>query len=327
MITRSGHVHTILTDAAVTGQMKLLRLTGLLALIALATSRLGLLAHELLGHGGTALALGAHVSQVRLFWFAGGWIRYQLATPSTAASLAIAMGGIAVELVTGAALWLLVRRATLGGRLVRGVGAALVLHGAWYLATGAWHGYGDGVVLYHVLGDARWPVAIVVGLVACVAAFAGAREVFGALAATLSGTPRARAAGVIVAIVVAGGLHAGLAVGELHLRRDAAYAAAMQPERTRLVARELATWTAQQVERGVEISDEARAAQQQRLDSEHRTFPFAWLLGAAIFASMIAGAWRARAGDGEVITRRLLGVAAAAAAIAIATVIVLGALL
>src|SRR5262249_8470985 len=49
------------------------RLTGLLAGVSLATSRLGLLVHELVGHGGVAIALGGHVTDVTLFWFAGGW--------------------------------------------------------------------------------------------------------------------------------------------------------------------------------------------------------------------------------------------------------------
>ena len=111
------------------------RLAVLLACVALATSRLGLLAHELVGHGGTALAVGAHVVQVRLFWFAGGWIRY-VGVPSPAAALAIAMGGIAVELALGTALVLAVRGESLGRRILRGVGAALILHATWYLATG-----------------------------------------------------------------------------------------------------------------------------------------------------------------------------------------------
>jgi len=64
------------------------RLAALLACVALATSRLGLIGHELVGHGGVALAAGATDLEVQLFWFAGGWIRYQLAESSLAASLA-----------------------------------------------------------------------------------------------------------------------------------------------------------------------------------------------------------------------------------------------
>src|SRR3954452_23500441 len=131
-----------------------LRLGALLACVALATTRLGLLAHELVGHGGTAVAFGAHVTDVRLFWFAGGWIRYA-GVPSAGAALAIAMGGIAVETVCGTVLWFAVHGDTLGRRIVRGCAAAIVLHAGWYLATGAFSGFGDGILLYHQLGDAR----------------------------------------------------------------------------------------------------------------------------------------------------------------------------
>ena len=89
------------------------------------------------------------------------------------------------------------------------VGAALVVHAAWYFSTGTWHGYGDGVQLYHELGVARYPVAIAAGLVTCSAAYLGARGVFGALADTL---PSSRAVGVCVACVLAAGVHVGLAV-------------------------------------------------------------------------------------------------------------------
>src|SRR5205823_10383590 len=116
------------------------RLAVLLACVALATSRFGLVAHELVGHGGAALALGGDVIGVKLFWFAGGWIRYRGITGDEAA-LAVAMAGIAVELACGVALWCLLGGDTLGRRILRAVAAALVVHGGWYLATGAWHGY------------------------------------------------------------------------------------------------------------------------------------------------------------------------------------------
>src|SRR3569623_515919 len=188
-----------------------LRRGALLSCVALATSRLGLLAHELVGHGGTALAVGAKVTDVRLFWFAGGWIRY-VGAGSVAAALAIAMGGIAVETACGTALWRAVRgdtSNTLGRRIVRGIGAALVVHAGWYLATGAYAGFGDGVLLYRALGGARVPVAIAAGGVTCGAAFLGAREVMGALAAT----QRHRIAGTLGALGLAAGLHAGHALG------------------------------------------------------------------------------------------------------------------
>ena len=300
------------------GIWRVLRLAGLLACVALATSRAGLIAHELVGHGGTAVALGAKVTDVKLFWFAGGWIRYQTATASIAGQLAIAMGGIAVELACGSVIFALARGDGLGRRIVRGIGAALVVHASWYLATGAWHGYGDGVLLYRELGSARYPVAIAAGLVTCTAAFLGARTVLGALAATL---PRARVVGTVIAIVLASGLHAGLAIAELHVRSDATYGQIMQPEKARLVERDLARWAEYERLHGRDVSSEERRAEQERLQREHRTFPFAWLLGIVAALAGLAGARRSRADGIDHIETRLLVRAAVAAAVATGIVI------
>ncbi|HEY1810733.1 MAG TPA: hypothetical protein VGG74_00165 [Kofleriaceae bacterium] len=295
-------------------RIEVFRLAALLTCLALATSRIGLVAHELVGHGGTALAVGAHITGVRLFWFAGGWIHYYLADGSLAAWLAIAMGGIAVELACGTAILLAARGDSFGRRIVRGIGAALVLHGSWYLATGAWSGFGDGQLLYRVLGDARYPVAIAAGAITCTAAFVGARNVFGAIAGTLADR---RTLGVIVAAAIAAAVNVGLAVGELHVRRDPAYAQIMQPERERVVTRELATWTRDQ---GSAIDEAALAAQRAKLEDEQRTFPFAWLLAVCTAIAALGGARRSRPGESAALPLRA---AALAAAISIGGVIAL----
>jgi hypothetical protein len=285
------------------------RLAALLACVALATSRFGLLAHELVGHGGTALAVGAHVVQVRLFWFAGGWIRY-VGAPSPAAALAIAMGGIAVELAAGTALALAVRGESLGRRILRGIGAALILHATWYLATGAFSGFGDGVLLYRQLGGARVPVAIAAGAVTCAAGYLGARGVLGALAATL---PKHRIAGTIAACAAAAALHGALAVGELRIRADRTYAQTMAPERERVVE--------QWIEAHPTAPEPERIAAVKKIEAEHPTFPFVWLLGAATAIAVIAGARRARPMAPAPVAGRLLAAWAIAAVLAIAIVI------
>lgn len=302
---------------------EVLRLATLLAGLALATSRIGLIGHELVGHGGAALAASARILDVQIFYFAGGWIRYQLAEPSLPAALAIAMAGIALELVVGIVLWLAVRGSTLGRRLVRGIGAALVVHATWYLATGAFHGFGDGLVLYRTLGDARTAVAIAAGVVTCAVAYLAARSVLGVLAATLPGSGRARVVGVLVAAVLAAGLHGALAAGELALCRDPTYKATMAPERERLIARELQAWQRAQAARGVEIDEAQRRVVRAKLERKHETFPFVWLLAFATVACVIAGALRARRVPDETISRRLLVTTLVVALGAVASVVVI----
>jgi hypothetical protein len=301
------------------GTWEVLRLTGLLLALALATSRLGLLAHELVGHGGMAVAVGGEISEVQLFWFAGGWIRYHFATPpSIAAQLAISMAGIAVEALAGTALWLGVRGDGLGRRLVRGVGTALVVHASWYLATGAWQGFGDGQLLHQVLGSARYPVAIAAGVFTCTGGFLGASSLVGPLRATSTSL-----LGLVAATVLAGGIHATLAVGEIHVRRDATYATIMQPAHERQVDHDLARWAAYEATHGGEVTSAQSERERARLERVHRTFPFAWLLGACAVIAMLAGASRSlqRPQPGTTLPTALLVRAGATAAIAIATVI------
>lgn len=265
-----------------------LQLAALVTAVGLATSRLGLVVHELVGHGGATLAVGGAVTDVQLFWFAGGWIRFE----ATGGELVIALGGILIEAVVGAGLWFaLARRTSLGGKIARAIGAALVLHGTWYLATGTWHGYGDGVKLHHELGDAKWLVAIPAALVTLTAAYVAARSILGTLAATIPGTRGARLTGMVIALVLAGGLQLGLAVGEVRLRRDATYAQTMRPEGDRVVARELAQWTADQARQGAAPTEEARAEMQRRLAQRHATFPFAIVLAVLTVLAVGAGGW------------------------------------
>ena len=305
-----------------------LRLAGLLTALGLVTSRLGLVAHELVGHGATAVALGGRVLEVRLFWFAGGWIRYRLEDASDGAAIAVVSGGIAVELVIGATLWLaLWRRASTAARLLRGIGAALVVHAAWYLAAGTWHGFGDGVILRRELGAAQVPVALAAGAVAIAMAYLGARAVLGLLAAMVPGGRAARIGGAAAAIVLAGGLQLMLAAGEVELRRDETYGRIMRRERDRLVERELAEWQRGLRERGLEASRDDARRRARELEEQHRELPFAHVLGALTLIAIGAGAWRSRAEPAAPVRGRLLGGTAAAAAASVLLVIALDAML
>jgi hypothetical protein len=282
-----------------------LRLASVLAGIGLTTSRLGLIVHELGGHGATAVAFGGEITDFRLFWFAGGWIRYDFTDPTREALVTISLGGIAIEAVIGSVLWLAIRKDGLAQRLIRGVGAALVIHAAWYFATGTWHGYGDGLPAYKALGDCRYPAAIAGGLIACGAAFVAARLVLGALAALVPGRRRAQLVGVVVAVGLATGAQAGLAIGEIMVRGDNTYGAIMRPERERLIAREYAAWQRDQKAHDIVISDADREAELRKLAAKHREPPFMPILLGLLGVSVSLGAWRARPAPDGTLTRRL----------------------
>ena len=279
------------------------RLTAFVTCAGLATSRIGLVVHELVGHGGAAVAMGGTVTDVQLFWFAGGWIRFD----APGGELVIALGGIAVESIVGLALWIgLARRSSLGGRIARAIGAALVLHATWYLATGTWHGFGDGAQLHRELGDAKWLVAIPAALVTVAAGYAGARWVLGALAATVPGGRRRQIGGTVIALVVAGGLQLAAALGEVRLRRDPTYAQTMRREPERMAVRELAQWTEQQTRAGEVPTEQAREAMQRNLAQRHAQFPFAIVLAILTVLAVGAGAVRTRAVPAAAIATGLL---------------------
>lgn len=81
-----------------------LRLTALLVCAGLATSRIGLIVHELIGHGATTVAVGGTVTDVQLFYFSGGWIRFRTTGGELVAiAAAIAGGSIALVIALDAA--------------------------------------------------------------------------------------------------------------------------------------------------------------------------------------------------------------------------------
>ena len=295
-------------------------------LVALATTRVGLVVHELGGHGGAATALGAEVDDVRLFWFAGGWIHYGRGTAWTLpASVTVQLAGIAIQLVLGTILVAVGSRRDGWLRIALiGAGAGWLVHGAAYLAIGSWHGYGDGLLVHRALGDAKAAVAIPAGALAVAVAFLAARALAGPLAASVPARRRAhRLAAVAIAVATAGGIHAGLARAELAIRADPTYGAIMRHERDRAIDRELAAWLAAQRAHGP-VDPQALAAERDALERAHRTFPFGPILIVAIAAAGVAGAVVRRAAAPRpvrALTVRTLSVAAIAAALALALVV------
>jgi hypothetical protein len=293
------------------------RLTILLACATLATTRFGLVLHEVVGHGGTALVLGGHITAIKLFWFAGGWVGYRVDDASMNASLACTLGGIASELVAGGVLWVaLRRRRSLGARCVRAIGAALAVHATWYLAAGTWYGFGDGTMLYQELGDARYPVAIAASLVGAVAGFAAARELFAAIVGAAPGKRW------ILALALALAANAALVGGEVYARHDAVYSAMMMSERERAIERELWRYHAARPD----VARSELDAERGRLEDEHpHPFPFAPVFGAITLAAILAGcrASLRRRGEPEPVTPRLAARAALTAAVGLALVLVI----
>jgi hypothetical protein len=313
---------------------ELARLTALVLALALVISRLGLVAHELLGHGLVASMTGGDVNAWSLHWFGGGWLGFTRARGATGVGLyAVEMGGIAVELLLGlacaAAARVTKRRSTSPGPrtlalALGGAAWALVLHAGWYLAAGTYHGFGDGWVLHRRLGDPRLAIVIPVAVAIVVgAAIAGAR-VGRALRAHVPGSPRRQLAIAAGALALALGAHAALTLTELQLRTDRPYQRTMRTAAQRAVERELATLVATSEVAGRPMDAREVAAARRKLERQHRQLPVGPILIALIGIAAAGGIARSRPAEvGTPPSNRVLVAAAAACAASIALVIVL----
>lgn len=309
--------------------MQLLRLAGLFALIALATSRLTLIVHELVGHGAVAEAVGGDVTRVKMFWFAGGFVEMSL--PDGTSRLdryLVFLGGVGLELLAGA-LAILVARRLRAGSVARiavfAFGALNLVHALFYLAAGTHHGYGDGRILHAELGGARPAAVAVLSALVCAAAFVLARALIVQVRQRLPGTRRVALVTVAGAVLIAGAVHAALAFGELALRRDRTYAAVMQTESGRHVDRAVAA--AQREQPRIDPAELERL--RRALAEKHRQFPVRTLLLIAVALAIILGAATARDPDrpAEPLAWRDLAGPAVTCGAAVALVVVLSAVL
>jgi hypothetical protein len=305
---------------------ELARLTALVLALALVISRLGLVAHELLGHGLVASATGGDVNAWSLHWFGGGWLGFTRKRDATGVLLyAVEMGGIAVELLLGLACAAASRVTKGTWRFALGGAAwALALHAGWYLAAGTYHGFGDGWVLHRRLGDARLAVVIPAAIAIVVGgAIAGAR-VGRALRAYVPGSPRRQLAVAAGALAIALGAHATLTLTELRLRTDRPYQRTMRTAAERAVDRELGTMIATSEVAGRRMDPREIAAARRRLERKHRQLPVGPVLIALIGIAAAGGIARSRPAEvGTPPSNRALTAAAAACAASIALVIVL----
>jgi hypothetical protein len=273
------------------------RLSAALFLVGLIASRLGLVLHELAGHGGAAALLGGKVVAYRLFLFGGGWVRYEAGPEyGLAGSIAVSLAGIAVEIAAGAAALLLAGRvrAPLARLALVGFAAAALVHAGFYLAAGTHVGYGDGSQLHAELGAARgalvWPAAaavVVIGLVlarrmAVLAGdWVGARSRAGRVVALVSAAAAAALA------------HGALTVTERALVRDETYGRIMKPDGERRVDREIARIAAEARAQGAPLGEGELAAVRAALERRQRSFPLIPVLAILLTLACVAGVWLA----------------------------------
>jgi len=275
---------------------RVLVLAAVFFLVALATSRVALVAHELVGHGLVAVALGADLVGYKLFLFGGGWVTYRwpAGPPGEGVSLAVAMGGIALEAVAGSvSLVVAVRcRGAVARIASTAVATILLLHAGFYLAAGTHHGFGDGRAAHDALGAWRPLLVVPLSIAVVAGGFWLARRLAAEVASWVAGGTMARAGQIAAAALLAAAAHGALTYGERVLTRDDTYAHIMEHEDVRLVARDVGRFATQvrQVQGRAPTAEELAAAKA-RFEAEHRVFPLAPLLGVLLGLSCLFGLW------------------------------------
>ena len=279
------------------------RLAVALTLCALLTSRLTLVFHEFLGHGGGVLLAGGEVTDHRLFLFGGGWVSFvRPGGFSTGQLVVISLAGVLLEVAVALAALLLSRR------YPRGAVAHLALqcfafidliHATFYVAAGTHHGFGDGVALHRALGDQRVFLVAPLTLAVLALGFAGGRSLIRSLAHWHVHAGRGGLlARVGAAAVVAVAVHGGLMLIERETTADPTYAEVMKREAERRADRQLQAMieVRQREGAGVVVDLEEVARVRQQLVEQYRPFPLLPLLIAGLAICCAVGAW---AGAGE----------------------------
>ena len=307
--------------------MPFVRLAALLSLLGLTVSRIGLVLHEIAGHGGAAAAVGCRLTELRLFRFGGGYVGYECGALGLAQELAIDLGGIALELAAGAGLlWLARRRGGLLGLFAVATGLLFVLHALFYLATGVHYGGGDGRMLHGLLGADRAFLVLAASALLLGGSLVAGRQLGARLAAWVPARGwRARAATLAAAVLAAAALHGVLMRAEQALLADPVYAATFQPEHERQIAAQL-----ERFEQAPRTPAE-RAVQQRALREQHAVFPLTPVLGVGIGLTALAGiaaaCRRSGAAPGAPLPTHALRTAALACALSIALVFAIDRLL
>jgi hypothetical protein len=271
------------------------RLGMFLLALGLLLTRGSLVLHEVLGHALFAALFGAQVEEIRLFFFAGGYVSWSGARFSALEQMIVSIGGIGLELVLGTAWVIGGLRATGRGWLAWAVvvaGGLNVLHGLFYLSVGVADGFGDGRYLHLALGPRRtllaWPAALLlIGGGGLFARF---------VAAELAGWVKARrpALALLGALAIAAGGHFGLMQLELALRRDTFFAErrAEAADRRAILAMEAKKAEAEARGEVVDPAAEARWAAELRADPP---LAFQWFVVPPLIAAVIVGLmWGAR---------------------------------
>jgi hypothetical protein len=282
----------------------LLRFACFLLATLILTSRLATALHEAVGHALVGAALGAEVREIHVSLFAGGRTAYGFGEGAggTVARALAALGGIAVNLLTGLGALALARRLDRhpAASLVAALFAAVSLLGAIAYATlGGYYGEGDPVAWMddRSAGNPIWIPCLIAAPAAC---YLAARPYLAIQERAFpAATPLRRLAVGLATLGAASAAYAGLYALEAEpfaaaRASEAAHRRAMEETRGRKREERLARLRAERPELSeAELRREVeRTPIPVRPDEAPAKFPLLPLLAIAFAGGGVAALWR-----------------------------------
>ncbi len=258
-------------------------------------SRLALCLHEFLGHGGACLIVGQGLRSWQLHLFGGAWVGYHVdASQLTSLQhLFLDLSGPGVNLLSGVFFLMLSRMLKLswlklGCLCLAALSFTYALH---YLIFGIHYAYGDGRNLRFVLNEQTVWVIILLICVQAYCLFWFTRELIPHFFIQPNRGYWRQLLRLVLAALLACGLHLGLMLLENQLRPDPVYSNLMQPEH---VTQAIFQARLDAKNAGEELSETELATKAAAIARENQPFALEWIYLPLMGIALLVGLWQAR---------------------------------
>lgn len=274
-------------------KLRIAKLAILSVLSALLLSRIGLIAHEYIGHALVAHFCGATIHSCHLSMFGGGYIAFIETRFSLLSALLITSGGWIVEILLGGVALVLAqrfRKRSIFHFFLLSLGCVLIIHAFYYAISGTFYGYGDGRVLYKLYKDyIHWLTPGFVLLFVVVTYWLTWRwgNHFSKWLPDVKSNNKTVIA--LSCIVIAGTVQLFLLVAENHYHPDETHSLAMETESSKQIKDEMSGYLQEMKGNGNVPTNDDLGKKKAELHSKYDDFPLEPILITLMIVSTIAG--------------------------------------
>lgn len=253
------------------------------------STRVGILAHEYLGHGMVAWLLGGEIIASRIFFFHGGWVLYE-GVPQHLNWIVLYSGSGASCLLALVLIW--VSRSTRGWShgILMVVGCGSFFQNAIYFFRGLHFGYGDGYILFRQLGETKDWLTLGTLPVLGYLAWRWTPQLFGVASCYVPSPSKKMLFWPLALMFPLASLSFAI-LGEAEIRlRDPSFYSGMRPLEERVVDQTLEELDDERRNKGeAPLSEEERTAVRDSVGDEHGELPYDFLAGLCLVIGCLWG--------------------------------------